>query len=170
MSNPREIEPLRGVHFPVTGKRPDGGASPVKRREDGLERRADRVDLHAPTRIVLDLIRERILTRTREALDVDATRGSVRFVEDTDQTVRAFVSRLVSEQNMIVSERRAAWPAEELETVVQRATEAGMTEAIEILDDLGRLDAAAYQLISEVLDELQRKISVSLPPIPPHGS
>ena len=168
MSDPREIGSVRGASFQPPQGRPDQ-ARPVRdqRPDGGGQRREpqDRVELHSPDRLALDVMQERILARTREELAVDAAEvGRLPFVRDGSvSSFAAFVSRLVSEQNMIAAVRRAEWGPGRLERAVQRGTERGMREAIEELDDLGRLDERAWMLISGVLAELQRKLTLDVP-------
>lgn len=164
MTESREIGPLRGPQFDVPTNRAEVPHS-VQRRPAKRDRdpQVDKIEIHSASQIVLELIRERVLNWTRQELRVDASQGGVRFVVDSVPTLEAYVSRLISEQNMIASRRRGEWPEAELDAAVERATERGMSEAIEILEELGRLDSAAFTLISDVLGELQRKVSASMP-------
>jgi len=71
------------------------------------EPEGDQVLLHAASSIVLQLLRERILARTRAALGLTDSLAVPEFAEMVaDEPLPAFVGRLLSAQNQLAARRR----------------------------------------------------------------
>lgn len=161
MEDSREIRPLgsAGFRLPLT---PAGGHSSVQRKTERREDPRDRIDVTAPERELLALLRERVLDRTRAELKLASQRAIPAFAEDPNGGVEGFVSRLVSSQNLLAAERRGSWSSERIDAALHAATRDGVAEAIDILMDLERMDEGAWELVAAVTVELQRKIAVSI--------
>ena len=125
----------------------------------------DRVELSAAGVAVLAVLRARVLARTRELLDLPATHGHPDPAPDLlDLEPAQFLGHLLSEQNLLAAARAGVWPPDRIRTRVGQALTLGAADAIDVLEDVGRLDDAAWHAIESVLIEFRRKIAASLPP------
>ena len=129
--------------------------SRFRRRRRGL----DEVRLTPPVEVTLRLLRERILERTRQALSLPVDRRTLgAFVAAPGDGTEQIVGRLISEQNWLAGRRRAEWGEARVAAALQEGTTRGLEETIEILEDLGELDAQTWELIGAVTDEMHRKL------------
>ncbi len=169
LDEPRDIGPIERPHFPVGFDGSDSGVHRRPRRESrhdsgSAEPAGDRIELSDPERAALALIRERVLGHTRIELRCTAAAAAAtpHFVPDPHPTPGRFVSELLAEQNAVGALRREEWGVERVERRIAAATQRGVTEAIEILEELDRLDADGWDLIAAVLAELGRKITSTI--------
>jgi hypothetical protein len=138
-----------------------------------IRRRLDEVVLTGPHRATLHLLRQRILEHTRRELDLPRHGAAgVEFAASEATGAGAFVGRLLSDQNLLAAARRGTWPPARIDAALEHGMTDGLAETLEVLHDVGELDAATWQLVCAVLEELQRKVcSVGgAPPDPPAGA
>lgn len=129
--------------------------SRFRRRRRGL----DEVRLSAPLEVTLRLLRERVLEGTRRALELPADVKAPQTLTPTPQdSTERLVGKLISEQNWLAARRRAEWGEERVAAALQEGTTRGLEETLEILEDLGELDEATWELLGAVTDELHRKL------------
>lgn len=126
----------------------------------GRHRRGlDEVRLSPPLEITLRLLRERVLESTRQALelpsDVKAPQTLAPAPEDDTERL---VGKLISEQNWLAARRRSEWDEPRVAAALREGTTRGLEETLEILEDLGELDEATWELLGAVTDELHRKL------------
>ncbi len=158
------VSPERGREQPHYGgrhaKEPAAEARP--------ERRRDRVDLSPAAGAVLQVLRERVLARTRELLGLPPNPGGPGFAAlAEDPTPALFLGRLLSEQNLLAAVRAHHWSADRIRAVLSQALTLGAADALDVLQDVDRLDAEAWSAVEAVLVEFRRKVSAALPGLLP---
>jgi hypothetical protein len=132
--------------------------------DESKHRPRDRVDLSTAADAVLAVLRARVLARTRELLDLPLVHAAPDPVPEVlDLEPPQFLGHLLSEQNLLAAARAGVWPAERIRTRVRQALTLGAADAIDVLEDAGRLDDAAWQAIESVLVEFRRKMVASMP-------
>lgn len=149
----------------VVGSQSSTARSPspgLLRREVRPERRqpGDRVELTEPNRVALRLLRERVLGNTRTALELGPAKPErIQFARVPNQPPHVFLDRLLSDQNLLATQRRSEWPRERVEAALERGLVQGTAETTEILFELHGLDVDTWRLVSSVLDEFYRKVA-----------
>ncbi len=142
-----------GTHVPG-GRRADQAESTPPPR-----RRLDEVELTEPHRVALRLLRSRVLELTRERLELTrATEPHIEFAPSLGRQADVFVGRLLSDQNLMAAGRRQEWPAERLAQALEDGMTDGLAETLEVLDEVGKLDAETWGLVCGVLEAFQRKV------------
>lgn len=122
----------------------------------------DRVDLSTAADAVLMVLRASVLTRTRELLDLPLVHHSpAPAPELLDLEPPAFLGHLLSEQNLLAAAKAPVWPAERIRTRVRQALTLGAADAIDVLEDVHKLDDSAWQALEAVLVEFRRKVEAS---------
>jgi hypothetical protein len=157
-----EIGRVGATHFGGhQGGHPGFGlAQAIDRVHDHRPTRRDIVDLTEPHKAALRLLRERILENTRLALDLPRRLAErFRFARIPAENPRAFLGRLLSDQNMMASHRRGSWPADRVDAALEDGLVQGAAETAEILFELDELDVDTWRLIGSVLDEYYNKLS-----------
>lgn len=179
MSDPNEIRPIGPTQFDRVGEQPgrDARRQPHPRSGGGDQADAegrgprDRVEISDRHEVLLAMLRERVLVTTRSLLELNpvdparsrlaATKQAHTFVEAPTDRVDVFVGRLLSAQNALVAERRKhgeGWSEARLDAAVSDGTERGVSETIDILEELGRMDGENWEVVHAVLAELARKL------------
>lgn len=123
----------------------------------------DSVELTEPHKAALRLLRERVLENTRLALELPRRSNRPIFAripmdQISEDRPRRFLSRLISDQNLLASTRRGTWPTEKLEEALETGLVQGTAETAEILYELDELDIVVWRLIGSVVDEFYRKL------------
>lgn len=156
------VGPDKGHGQPTYGARhavssPEAPAEP--------QRRCDRVDLSPAAEAVLQVLRERVLARTRELLALPPSSGGPGFAAlEPDPTPALFLGRLLSEQNLLGSARAHSWAPERVRTAISQAITLGAADALDVLQDVDRLNADAWSAVEAVLLEFRRKVGAAMPP------
>lgn len=124
-----------------------------------LAQAEDCVQLTRPHLAALRLLRERVLENTRLCLDLPPQGiHKQRFVQVPAHRPRAFLGRLISDQNLLSAPRRGHWPVAEVDAALHEGLVQGVAETLEILFELDELDAVAWRLLNGVIDEFYRKL------------
>lgn len=161
---PREIDPLNNPGFDHPREQGWGGAAPGPRRPseepgDGpVEEADDQVVLHRPTHTTLALLRERVLEATRRALGVPRDSQTPVFAAGTHPSAEQVLGRILSEQNLLASRRRGDWSLKRIDAALEEGMVSGTAETLEVLDELGELDAQSWGLVCAVLHAFHRKV------------
>ncbi|MCK5940906.1 MAG: hypothetical protein KAI24_02955 [Planctomycetes bacterium] len=118
--------------------------------------------LHQPEQIARRLLRERVLARTRELLELRDGEFVPTWAEAVDaEPVEAFLGRLLGAQNQLAALRVRALPQPELRRRLDEALRTGVAEVVEMLardgDDAHGL--AAVEVVSAVLAEYGRRLA-----------
>ena len=129
---------------------------------DVREGLGDGVVLHLPAAIVRQLLRERVLARTRCRRGLEDGECVPTFAEEVDaESLAAFVGRLLGAQNQLAALRKGTMASAELRRRLDEAMRDGTAEVIEMLtgdgSDLRAL--AAVEVVAEVLAEYARRLS-----------
>ena len=159
LSNAAPVGPVGG--FPQRSRQDE-----VQRRGDDADQRAarsprDGVELHAPEGIARRLIRERVIARTRERLELRPGEDVPRWAEAVDsEPIGLFLGRLLSAQNQLAALRVGALPQTELRRRLDEAMREGVEEVIEMLtrDGADERALAAVEVVAEVLAEYGRRL------------
>jgi hypothetical protein len=123
---------------------------------------SDLVEVADGATIVLRLLRERVLARTRELLQLEASVTGHHFAEIFDgEPVPAFVGRLLSAQNQLAASRVALWPAERLRQALAEAVQSGAEETIDLLAADATAANAAIELVAEVVQHYGRRLAAA---------
>ena len=160
-----EIGPVHGSKFGGgygTGGYGGAAAEPDAAAPKARRRRLDQVVLTKPRKAALRLLRERILEATRQALDSPGSRPQqFGFAASPVDSAEVYVGRLLSEQNMLAAPRREQWPEHRVAAALETGMTDGLAETMDILHDVGELDAESWGLVCGVLEEFQRKVSAA---------
>ena len=115
--------------------------------------------LTEPRLATLRLLRQRILARTRRELDLpNHAPPGIEFAGGGSSDATVFVGRLLSDQNLLAGSRRAAWEPARVALALENGMTDGLSETLEVLHEVGELDADAWQLVCGVLEEFERKV------------
>jgi len=122
----------------------------------------DDVVLTEPRLAALQLMRHRVLERTREGLDLPRTAShAIAFADVSYPRADLFVGRLLSDQNLLASRRRDSWPEARIAAVLEEGITSGVAETLEVLHEVGKLDADTWGLLCGVIDEFHRKVDAA---------
>jgi hypothetical protein len=139
------------------GGAPAGGSEPRSTRIP-----LDDVVLTEPRFAALRLLRQRVLERTREALELPRTTApAVVFADAPGPRADVFVGRLLSEQHLLAARRHDTWSEPRIAAALEEGITSGTAETLEVLHDVGRLDADTWGLLCGVLDEFHRKVDAA---------
>jgi hypothetical protein len=135
---------------------------PTPRPRSGDPQKAcaeDRVSVHPTCAVALQILRERVLARTRALLELDDAALGPTFAEIVDgEPVPSFLGRLLSAQNLLAARRLPDWPAARVRQALVDGLQQGATEAIDLLAaDEQQGDAVA--LVADVLALHARRIA-----------
>jgi len=165
LSNAAPVGPVGG--FPGRSRHD----VPKQRAHGGEQERAghgpgDEVELHPPEAIARRLLRERVLHRTREQLELRDGEFVPSFAEAVDvEPVAAFLGRLLGAQNQLAALRVRELPQPEIRRRLDAALREGTAEVVEMLsrdgDDAHAL--AAVEVVAEVLSEYGRRLAALAP-------
>ncbi len=158
-----DIRAVRGTLFGGGHNVPGGpiwvpGRGPEEEPEQPQRRRLDQVHLTEPRRATLRLLRERILENTRLALDLPDSLPGPQFITKEVDRADLFVSRLLSDQNLLASRRGVDWPPEKIRDALETGMTQGMVETLEILFELDELDETSWALICDIIHAFHRKL------------
>lgn len=110
------------------------------------------------------LLRERVLVRTREQLELGGAETPVgpAFAEQVEtETVAAFVGRLMSAQNQLAAARAGVWEPARLRASLDAALRRGLEEALEWTAAAERgVEAATAELLA-VAAEYGRRLAAA---------
>lgn len=134
-------------------RRPVAAAAPVP-----TLRQRDEVHLSAPGRVALQLLRERVLARTRVELALGSVSTGRNFTVADHGSLASFIDQLLSQQNLLASARGAAWPPERIRLAVAEGMAQGAAETLEVLLDSSRHDGDSVQLVIEAMAEYGKKL------------
>ena len=137
---------------------PEGPRWAQGRRPGPEKKRLDQVEFTAPRRATLLLLRERILESTRIALDLRDNYTGPRFITREVERADLFVSRLLSDQNLLASRRGGDWSPVLIRHALEEGMTQGMSETLEILFELDELDETSWALVCDILDAFHRKV------------
>jgi len=136
----------------------EGDGRPRAREVERSARAGDRVELTAPEVAVLALLRQRVLVRTQESLELVDVPAHPRFHEAPHASADAFLGRLWGEQAQLASARDGEWPVARIDAAVHAATTLGVEDTFEMLCEQDRLDAGSWRLLCDVFDSWARKV------------
>ena len=142
-----------GGHAPQEGPRWAQG-----RRPGPEKKRLDHVEFTKPRRATLRLLRERILENTRLALELQENYTGPQFITREVERADLFVSRLLSDQNLLASRRGGDWSPALIRYALEQGMTQGMSETLEILFELDELDETSWALVCDILDAFHRKV------------
>lgn len=163
----RTTSPVPGFSgFPGRSSSPSSGQPHRRDAEAATAGAEDQVQVTGGATIVLRLLRERVLARTRALLQLGQAVTGHCFAEVLDgEPVPAFVGRLLSAQNQIAACRAAAWPPERLRTALAEAVQFGADETIDLLVAGAHASREAIDLVAEVLQHFGRRLAAASEPI-----
>lgn len=119
----------------------------------------DGVELHHGASLARRLLRERVLSRTRERLELTDGEFVPSFAENVDEEpVGAFLGRLIGAQNQLAALRVRKVPPAEVRSRLDLALREGIAEAMDMLsrDHDG---TAGCEFVAEVLAEYGRRLA-----------
>lgn len=120
----------------------------------------DGVSLHCGAALARRLLRERVLSRTRERLELTTGEFLPKFAEDVDkEPVGAFLGRLIGAQNQLAALRVGKLPQPEIRSRLDLALREGIAEAMEMLARDGNDTTAGCEFVGEVLAEYGRRLA-----------
>ena len=106
------------------------------------------------------MLRERVLARTRESLDLTASEFVPKFAENVDEEpVSAFLGRLIGAQNQIAALRVRQLTSTEIRVRLDRSLRDGISEAMEMLSSEPEDRLAGCEFVANVLAEYSRRIA-----------
>ncbi len=127
-------------------------------------RATDTVRVDGSIAIARRLLRERVLARTRLALQLGDSDVVPEFAEAIDaESVGAFLGRLMSAQNQLAARRVTGWAAARVRSCLDQVLRDGAEEALELL----AADAEAVVVVVEVLAEYERRLAKLATDSPP---
>ncbi len=152
---------IRAVQSTVFGgghTAPEGPRWAQGRRPGSEKKRLDQVEFTEPRRATLRLLRERILENTRLALELRDNYTGPRFITREVDRADLFVSRLLSDQNLLASRRGGDWSPQRIRDALETGMTHGMAQTLEILFELDELDETSWDLVCDVLNAFHRKV------------
>lgn len=139
-------------------KQPQDGQQPEQapRREPEPARAADRVSREPSAHVARQLLRERVLARTRVLLELGETVGLPVFAEVIDgESVDAFLGRLLSAQNQLSARRANAMDSR----LVRRCLDVALHEGVDETRELLCGDEPGLAFVAEVMGEYARRLA-----------
>jgi hypothetical protein len=154
---------------PVSAAGGFAGRAPQQRHEPragsapsapDAERAADRVDVESSAAVARLVLRERVLARTRERLELGDGVHTPAFAQVIEaEPVGAFVGRLLSAQNQLAAHRLPEWGPGRVRTALDDGFRAGAGEALDVLAADARDSAGAAAVVADVLAEYGRRLA-----------
>lgn len=126
-----------------------------------LVSRDDEVNLSAPDITALQVLRERVMARTRANLELSASPPTPGFAEPQVASLDQFLDRLLSQQNLLAAQRGRVWPHERIRLAVAEGMAQGAAETLDMMQEAGRVDADAVQMVLEAMAAYAKKIAAS---------
>lgn len=124
----------------------------------------DQVRVAASADVARRVLRERVLARTRQVLELGAMVTGPEFAEVIDdESTAAFLGRLLSAQNQLGAKRAPTWPGPRLRDGLDRGLREGAEEALELFGADGEANADAVAVVADVLTEYARRLATLLP-------
>lgn len=124
------------------------------------QRAADRVDVEGAALVARRVLRERVMARTREGLELTDGEHGVAFAEAIEtEPVAQFLGRLLSAQNQLAAWRLPTWGGPKVRRALDAALRQGATEALDLLTADGRDDGTAANVVAEVLADYGRRLA-----------
>ena len=125
----------------------------------------DQIEVAGSAAVARKVLRERVLARTRNELELGGDFLVPVFAEVIDdESTAAFLGRLLSAQNQLAAGRAGRWPGAKVRASLDRGLRGGAEEALELLGVDGRGDAAAVAVIAAVMAEYGQRLAALLPP------
>lgn len=169
------IDPTRAVGYRGGGTGAEAGHRRGDRDARAAEHKpaADAVTLGTFDAVARRLLRQRVLVRTRDALELPVGTSVPDFAETLDsEPVATFVGRLVGAQNQLAARLPQPMPAPQLRQRLDSALRAGAEEALTLLDEAPApaatraattpdRDHPAARLIAEVMTEYTRLLTAT---------
>jgi hypothetical protein len=123
----------------------------------------DRVMFRPVASIALRLLRERVLARTRQRLELDEAVVVPVFAEVVEgEPVPKFLGRLLSAQNQLAALRAASWEPVRVREALMIALRQGADETVELLTADGEHVDEGVAIVFEVLAEFERRVAAML--------
>ena len=140
---------------PQTRRRP--------RRTRRGARRLDGIELTEPRIATLRLLRHRVLEQTRKALRLPRSSSlHIEWSPGPADRAEVFVGRLLSDQNLLAGKRRGHWDSAQLDAALEEGMTNGLSETLDILEDIRELDEEAWDFVCGVMEEFQRKVGIAV--------
>ncbi len=160
LQSPTPVTGAGGFAGRAPGQWPDarGGSAPTAPEP---ERAADRVDVEASPAVARRVLRERVLARTRQQLELADSVHVPEFAEAIEaEPVAAFVGRLLSAQNQLAA-HRSAWGAARVRAALDTGLRQGAAEALDVLagDVRDQAGAGAFAVVADSLVEYGRRLA-----------
>ena len=129
-------------------------------RDAPAEDRADVVRVHHASEVARRLLRERVLARTREHLELEVAEFVPAFSEAVErEPVGTFLGRLIGAQNQLAALRAQSWSCDEVRHALDVALREGVAEVLELLAaDEDDRDGAGSTFVTEVLAEYAARL------------
>jgi len=121
---------------------------------------ADAVRVHHPSEVARRLLRERVLARTRQHLELEVAEFVPSFSEAVErEPVGTFLGRLIGAQNQLAALRSQSWSGDEIRHALDVALREGVAEALELLaDDEADHDGSGSTFVTDVLAEYAARL------------
>lgn len=133
------------------GARPFGEPRQAPRDAPPPPAAGDRIELSAGETAALQLLRERVLARTRQQLELPEATPAPNFADLEGRSLHGYLGRLLSAQNLLAGARAGQWPPDRIRSAIAAAFTGGAVETLELLAAVGKLDEAAHELLAELL-------------------
>jgi hypothetical protein len=160
LSNAAPVGPIGG--FPsrspqdMTRRQHQSGAQD----EPLPESAKDGVDLHSGADVARRLLRERVLARTRDLLDLTPGEFVPSFAEAVDaEPIHAFLGRLLGAQNQLAALRVRKLAPVAIRARLDRALRDGVSEVMEMLASDSAAGAVGCAVVADVLAEYGRRLA-----------
>lgn len=128
-------------------------AEPNAKAQDGVE-------LHSGASLARQLLRERVLSRTRELLELTPGEFAPSFAENVEaEPVSTFLGRLIGSQNQLAALRVQQLSQSEMRSRLDMALRDGIAEAMDMLAPDSRDGTAGCEFVGDVLAEYGRCIA-----------
>lgn len=120
----------------------------------------DGVELHSGATLARQLLRERVLSRTRERLELMPGEFVPSFVENVEEEpVGVFLGRLIGAQNQLAALRVRQLSQGEIRSRLDSALRDGVAEAMEMVAPDPRDGAVGCEFVADVLADYGRRIA-----------
>lgn len=128
--------------------------------EAAHEAEKDGVDLHSGAYLARRLLRERVLARTRDQLELTAGEFVPSFAEALDaEPIHAFLGRLLGGQNQLAALRVKSLTPAEIRRRLDTALREGVSEVMEMLAGDTVAGAVGCAVVADVLAEYGRRLA-----------
>ena len=160
LSNASPVGPIGG--FP--GRNPQDLAKrrhPAQAQDEaGHAAEHDEVDLHSGAHIARRLLRERVLARTRERLQLGSGEFVPTWAEAVDaEPIHAYLGRLLGAQNQLAALRVRELSPVQIRAHLDTALREGVSEVMEMLASDTVADTIGCAVVADVLSEYGRRLA-----------